>query len=70
MSEFACQHVCPRCSSHFTARPEFADTYCPECFGEAYGVIQKPATRWNRDLRAGIICIAGAIILFAWLLAR
>ncbi len=62
-------HVCPRCHALFDAPICLTNTYCHECFDEAFHVTPR-ATPWRPSLRTGIICLAGALSFSIWLVLR
>lgn len=63
-------HVCPCCRERFAAPPVLAATYCPECFGEAFGVTTKQSSHWHTSLLPGIICLCGAFLVALWTVLR
>lgn len=63
-------HVCPCCHEAFVAQVELASTYCPECFGEAFGVTTKQSSHWHTSLLPGILCLSGGFLVALWTVLR
>ena len=63
-------HVCPRCRRRFDAPAALADTFCPACFGRAFGISVTLPRPWHGGLGPGIICLVGAFLVALWVFAH
>ena len=67
--------VCLRCQETFSAPLHLAETYCPACFGEAYGLAGESdailsGCFWKSSMWVCIASFMGAFFVELWALLR